>query len=548
MKSREEIEKVLQRFGDAWPAGASIVDGVMREIHSTPARPVVSIRRRIIVKSLLSIAASLVACVALWCVVEGNRNPLYAQVLDAARRARTIRITHYGQPSGNAKPRKIAENWYEKGVGFRRDVYDWKREDGQCVTICLGHGDDVWTLDSDRQKTIIHSRRGITKETEQIFADFDRGAQGLQNHVNRYPEADQALDGQPCKAYLPKTSASDKQRELIYLDEQTRVVRVMKQQRVGDRWKTTTFSAVAYDEPFDRTLFQPNFGKDFKILEADAKPADSTPKNPEGPTLVYEVDRRFTPDAAKNVDVDRLLDVVNARLNGGAEKLATVRKLNDRRLEVTLLRKSDADRRRVERQLTRPGTLEFRVLANNQTDKALIDDAQKDANTDLVDSSGKRLAWWVPVRVGVEKSFTSPQDIARRTEKADNHNVTEILVVADPYNVTGAYLAEAKLHFRPFGDPAVSFTFNEAGGELFSTLTAKYASDGPTGSLHRLGIIVDGELIAAPVVRGKIGSTGDITGGFNEIEVSDIVAALNAGSLPVRLRLFEGNGPSPQPK
>ena len=51
------------------------------------------------------------------------------------------------------------------------------------------------------------------------------------------------------------------------------------------------------------------------------------------------------------------------------------------------MRRNDADRRRVGRQLTRPGTLEFRVLANKTVDKALIDRAEKEpAGTEMLDS------------------------------------------------------------------------------------------------------------------------------------------------------------------
>ncbi len=98
--------------------------------------------------------------------------------------------------------------------------------------------------------------------------------------------------------------------------------------------------------------------------------------NLRGRGIIYEVDPNSKPANTTTIDMDKLLKVVDGRLNAGSEKLAVVRKLDDRRIEVTLMRRNDADRQRVERQLTRPGTLEFRVLANNHVDKALIDRAQ----------------------------------------------------------------------------------------------------------------------------------------------------------------------------
>jgi SecD/SecF fusion protein len=278
------------------------------------------------------------------------------------------------------------------------------------------------------------------------------------------------------------------------------------------------------------------------MVDADAKPEKPEPTKPEGPILIYEAGPISKSASRTASDWDRLLKAVDIRLNGGAEKLAAVRKLDNRRIEVTLMRKNDTDRQRVERQLTRPGTLEFRLLANNKVDKVLIDRALKEpTKSEVLDPSGKRLAWWVPVKAGEENSFTGHKDIARRTKKQDNHEITEILVVADPYNLTSAYLTQTKLQFDRLGNPAVNFTFNDAGGELLGKLTGEHLPDDSTGLLYKLGIVIDGELFSAPAIQSKIGKEGEITGSFTEVEVSDLAAVLNAGSLPVRLRLVEEN-------
>ena len=83
----------------------------------------------------------------------------------------------------------------------------------------------------------------------------------------------------------------------------------------------------------------------------------------------------------------------------------------------------------------------------------------------MLDDAGKRLAWWVPVKAGEEKKFGDP-DIARRTKKQDNHEVMEVLVVADPYNVTGAYLTKAEVQPDHDGRPCIVFTLNDAGGSF----------------------------------------------------------------------------------
>ena len=404
-----------------------------------------------------------------------------------------------------------------------------------------------------RTRSCVPSVAGIAKETDQIFADIDQHARDLQNHGQRYPQSDQTFDGQPCEAYLLKkpggnihiTVQTDKRGNVYYLDPQSRLVRVVTQERDGDRWNdhacsipsaTTSRSVSAF--------FQPHFGKEYKIVDAEVKAAKPETAKPEGAVLIYEVDPKSIP-AGTTVDMDELLRTVDVRLNGGAEGLAAVRKLNDRRIEVTLLRRNDEDRRRVERQLARPGTLEFRVLANRHVDKATIDRALREpAETEIRDPSGKRLAWWVPVKAGQERSCSHLEEVTKRTKQVGSREVTEILVVADPCNITGAYLTQAKIHFDPFGRTGVAFTFNDAGGKLFGKLTGDHLPNESTGVRYWLGIIIDGELVSSPTVQSKIGNKGEITGDFTEVQASDLAAVLNGGSLPVRLRLVtEGSHP-----
>ena len=245
--------------------------------------------------------------------------------------------------------------------------------------------------------------------------------------------------------------------------------------------------------------------------------------------------------------MDRVLQVVDRRLNSPTEKLARVRKLNDRQIEVTLIRHNDADRARVERQLARSGTLEFRILANDHDNKAIIDRAEKEpSKSEVLDSAGKRIAWWVPVKAGRERGFTGFRGIGLRTHKQIGHDVTEVLAVADPCNVTGAYLMQAGVdRNQNDGSPCVSFRLTDAGGKLFARLTGEHLPDWTADFNYKLGVIIDGELWSAPQINSTISDRGIIEGSFSKEEVSDLANAMNAGSLSVRLRrVQESPGPS----
>ena len=268
-------------------------------------------------------------------------------------------------------------------------------------------------------------------------------------------------------------------------------------------------------------------------------PATDTNKkavNQQRPVLIYRLKPKAAMTDAAKVDMEKLLKVVDRRLNAGPEKIAQVGNLDDQQIEVVLVRRTGADRQEVERLLALIGTLEFRVLANNSHDKANIDSATKDpSKTDVVDESGNRVAWWVPVKVGKEGNFTKPE-IVSRMKKQDNREIMEILVVTDPYNVSDEYITRALPSSDSLGHPCIEFTFNETGGQLFGKLTGDHLPDNATNFAYSLGIIVDGELTSAPSILSVITARGIISGSFTKQEASDLADTL---SLPVRLQLVE---------
>jgi hypothetical protein len=563
MKPVAEIETVLARLGAEWPAESSIVDGVMQTIQSRPTPAAAPKHRRIFIKSLIGIAASLAVFAALWWTIDGSRNSLYAQAIDAVHKARTLHVTYYAAGKGETEPMKESEIWYDSEVGVRSDSC------GQNISQYARLDNEEYSWSFDREKNVVtrFRRRGAQKQYQyyevRLLAEIDRHVRQLQDECQRYPKGDKTFDGQPCKAYLvvklgrylnaaqyhDASSLPVDFRLILYLDQQSRLVRDERQDRRDNSWTTTGFHVIQYDETLDPAVFEPNFGKDVKIVDVDVefpKPEQSvTPAKPQGPVLVYEVDPKSKPAGMTAAEMDNLVKVVDGRINAGTEKLAIVRKLDDRRLEIALIRRNGKDRKRVEQQLARSGTLEFRILANNRVDNAVIERARKEpAKTEVLDSSGKRAAWWVPVKAGGERNFQGNSQIVSRSKKIDHREVVEVLVIADPYNVTDAYLTAAKASLDYVGKPCVDFTFNNLGGELFGRLTGDHVPNELTNFSYKLGIIIDGEIFSVPTVQSKIGNRGQISGSFTKDEASDLAATLNAGSLPVRLRLVESHAPA----
>lgn len=114
-----------------------------------------------------------------------------------------------------------------------------------------------------------------------------------------------------------------------------------------------------------------------------------------------------------------------------------------------------------------------------------------------------------------------------------------------PTGLTGRYLKSAELQFaatggtQAAGEPIVLLNFNEDGAKLFESITTEH-----TGEI--LAIMLDGEVISAPVIREPIvGGVATVSGGFTPIEARDLVRNLNFGALPVPVELVSSGSVGP---
>ena len=256
---------------------------------------------------------------------------------------------------------------------------------------------------------------------------------------------------------------------------------------------------------------------------------------PQGAVLVYEVDPDMMP-AGETINMANLVKAMDRRLGYGASRLARVRSLDDRRIEVVVVGKNESDSQRVQRLLGCTGMLEFRILANNRDNKDLIEQALADpSKTQIYDDSGHLEAWWAPVRAPEDRYITNYHDIALRTRKMGDRKTTEVLVLNDDYNITDAYLARADVGIDRQGKPCIEFVFNNAGGQLFGELTGSHLPDPADENIrYKLGIMLDGVLYSAPSINATIFDHGIIEGSFTKQQAGDLVRVLNAGSLPAQ--------------
>ena len=99
--------------------------------------------------------------------------------------------------------------------------------------------------------------------------------------------------------------------------------------------------------------------------------------------------------------------------------------------------------------------------------------------------------------------------------------------------VTGEDLVDAQPDFDQNGRPAVSFRFNPSGARAFGDYTLENIG-------NPFAIILDDEVVSAPVIQSHIpGGSGIITGNFSIEESTNLAVLLRAGALPAELVFLE---------
>ena len=100
--------------------------------------------------------------------------------------------------------------------------------------------------------------------------------------------------------------------------------------------------------------------------------------------------------------------------------------------------------------------------------------------------------------------------------------------------VSGDRLTDASQGFDPqTGQPVVTFRFDAVGARQFGDVTKANVG-------HRFAIVLDNQIIEAPVIEGAIlGGNGQITGGFTTKSANDLAILLRAGALPAPLTTIE---------
>lgn len=117
-----------------------------------------------------------------------------------------------------------------------------------------------------------------------------------------------------------------------------------------------------------------------------------------------------------------------------------------------------------------------------------------------------------------------------------------LILLAKPTNLTGADLKKSQVTFGGGGrvsGPQVAIEFTEEGAKKFADITKRNIG-------RPLAIFLDGQPISVPTVQQEIlGGSAVITGQFSLDEAKNLSIQLNAGALPVPIKILEQRSVGP---
>lgn len=263
------------------------------------------------------------------------------------------------------------------------------------------------------------------------------------------------------------------------------------------------------------------------IRQVDAPPGELHVRigNPEGMPRAIEVVRELAQPiqtlsgvGATDIDVSSRDDRLIVTLSE-AEQLAS----DDRTVRQAL----EIIRRRIDAVGTREPTIQ-----RQGSDRILIQVPGIGSASELKTIIGTtaRLTFNPVVSRGTDPDATA--GIGNKLVPSIDEEGTYYIIEAAPV-VTGEELVDAQPAFDQNGRPAVNFRFNTSGARKFGDYTLENIG-------QPFAIVLDDEVISAPVIQSHIpGGSGIITGRFTVEESTNLAVLLRAGALPAELIFLE---------
>ena len=248
---------------------------------------------------------------------------------------------------------------------------------------------------------------------------------------------------------------------------------------------------------------------------------------------------------------DRIIQVIRRRVDAMGTNEPVTQGMKNHRLLVQLPGADEKTRKEAKASLQNAAFLEFR-LTHPKNDQLVAKLLSKEVCPPGYKKSGSgyaRLDNWStlsqqPGYAAQFSRFETP-DARYSFMLEDNGDGTfspNFVARSTEPRVTGEDLVSSQVERDPTsGGLSIGFRLSAEGGRKFSQLTRNYKAHGPknpTDKGRQLAIILDDQLISAPVIQSEIGSQGQITGRFDAKSAKKLSDELNAGALPAPMKIL----------
>ncbi len=266
-----------------------------------------------------------------------------------------------------------------------------------------------------------------------------------------------------------------------------------------------------------------------------------------GTELQYKLDLSSIRGAASSDVTEQIKDIISNRLDIYGLKEIRIAIEGSDRLVVTIPGSDSASTEFIQEQIQKAGKMSLQLVVNAEEHTAKIPEyraAYEKWETDYRAYVKVYDAWEAGGRGG-EEPVEPPEPeyvVWPEMEKdADTGKWVEqgqlVLSNIPRDKVDGGQIKGAAVSINP-QDSSDMVTFSMDDGDEGAIKLGQLTSDNIN---KRLAIVMDGQVISAPSIRGQITTNGQITGDFTRQEVVSIVTILNGGSLPTKPQLISKN-------
>ena len=256
MKTIEKLIKDL-RYKASAETHSRGLDNVLKALETNknpkPAQHEPNIWRVIMKARMLKIssAAAVLLCVLGLLVFFGNGHTLYAQVIKAFEKTRTVHIVMKEYRDGDLY--RDDEIWYDRQIGVREE----KRYENQ-TDIRIDDNQYEWRYTVGN---VFAAKVSSYRNPDEWIDDL---YDWLRFDPQRVPSGDKVIDDVPCEKYILLIPDSD-EKVSVWVDEQHRVLEFeYEEQRSGRLIKG--MATMKYDVDVDQNLFVPDFSADVEIV------------------------------------------------------------------------------------------------------------------------------------------------------------------------------------------------------------------------------------------------------------------------------------------